>query len=147
MKMGNYTSLLTTCQQILFLWKRGFLSYCSIFMLRVSKLWIWWKPIEKATGCCEPWVLTDNDTCWDAVLSGNRISSGFRGGEESGRPPPLRDSTPCRPNGSPLCTILRYPFLVTDPKKFLKAPLYSNFEGEARAKKRIFWSKLSKKCL
>ena len=38
----------------------------------------------------------------------------------------------------PLCTNLRYPFLVTDPKNFLWAPLaaiYANFEGGARAKK------------
>ena len=43
----------------------------------------------------------------------------------------LRDSTTCRPKGSPLCTILRYPFLVTEAKIFLKAPLapiYFNFE-------------------
>ena len=30
-------------------------------------------------------------------------------------PPFLRASTPCRPKRSYLCTILRYPFLVTDP--------------------------------
>ena len=33
----------------------------------------------------------------------------------------------------PLCTILRHPFLVTDPKNFLKAPsapVYTNFEVE-----------------
>ena len=38
-----------------------------------------------------------------------------------------------------LCTILRYPFLVTDLKIFLKAPsasIYINFEGGARAKKK-----------
>ena len=47
---------------------------------------------------------------------------GFRRG---GRPPPL-------------CTILRYPFLVRDRKIFLKAPsapIYTNFEGGARAEK------------
>ena len=41
----------------------------------------------------------------------------------------------------PLCTILRYPFLVTAPKIFLKAPLrpiYTNFEGRARRKTRLF---------
>ena len=41
----------------------------------------------------------------------------------------------------PLCTILRYPYLVTDPKIFLKAPwtpIYTNFEGRARAKKHDF---------
>ena len=34
----------------------------------------------------------------------------------------------------PLCIILRYPYLVMDPKIFLKAPLaplYTNFEGGA----------------
>ena len=46
---------------------------------------------------------------------------------------PLRDSTPSRPKGSPLCTILRNPYLMMDPKKFLKAllaPLCTNLEGE-----------------
>ena len=63
---------------------------------------------------------------------------------------PLKNSTTCRPKGSPLCTILRYPFLVTDPKNFLKAPLaplFTNFEWGARAKKTGFWSKFSKNCL
>ena len=38
--------------------------------------------------------------------------------------------------------ILRYLFLVTDPKIFLKAPLaliYTNFEGTARAEKTRFF--------
>ena len=58
---------------------------------------------------------------------------------------PLRDSTPCRPKGSPLCTILRYQFLnfwLTDFKIFLRAPLapiYTSFEGGGgRQKKRNF---------
>ena len=41
----------------------------------------------------------------------------------------------------PLCTILRNPYLVEDPKNFLKtpsAPIYSNFEGGARQKTRFF---------
>ena len=45
----------------------------------------------------------------------------------------------------PLCTILRYPFLLTDPKSFLKAPLapiYTNFERGA-----LFLAFLSKVCL
>ena len=40
-------------------------------------------------------------------------------------------SNTCRPKGSAVCTILRYPFWVTDPKIFLKAPsgpIYTNFE-------------------
>ena len=58
-------------------------------------------------------------------------------------PPPLRDSTPCRPKG-PLCIILRYPFLVTDPKMFLKAPLRQYIlilSGSARRKNAIFFGK------
>ena len=66
-------------------------------------------------------------------------------------PPPLRDSTPCRPKGSPLSTILRYPFLVMDPKNFLKAlpaPIYTSFEGGARAEKtQFFGQNFSKFCL
>ena len=61
----------------------------------------------------------------------------------------LGDLTPCRPKGSPLCTILRYPLLATDPKNFLKtpsAPIYNSFEGERAPKKRNFFlSKFLKK--
>ena len=42
----------------------------------------------------------------------------------------------------PLCTILRYPFLVTDPKNFLRtplAPIYFNFEWGTRAKKKALF--------
>ena len=56
----------------------------------------------------------------------------------------------CRPDESPLCTILRYLFLVTDPKTFLKAPsapIYTNFEGGSRAKKRNFLVKIFQKSL
>ena len=41
-----------------------------------------------------------------------------------------------------LCTILRYPYLVTDLKIFLKvlsAPIYTDFERGARAKKTRFF--------
>ena len=41
-----------------------------------------------------------------------------------------------------ICTILRYLFLVMDPKIFLKtpsAPTYTNFEGGARAEKKNFF--------
>ena len=58
----------------------------------------------------------------------------FRGGGGG----PLSGWIPCRPKGCPFCTILRYPYLVTDPKIFLKAPsapIYINFEGRARADK------------
>ena len=57
---------------------------------------------------------------------------------------------PCRPKGSPLFTILRYPLLVMDPKFFLKvplAPIYTNFEGERAPKNAIFLSTFSKKSL
>ena len=51
---------------------------------------------------------------------------GFRGGGGVGWGDALfRISTPCRP----LCNILRYPFLVTDQKNFLKAPIYTFFGG------------------
>ena len=36
--------------------------------------------------------------------------------------------------GVPLCTILRYPYLVTDPL----APKYTNFKGKRATKKRCF---------
>ena len=64
-----------------------------------------------------------------------RADLGGSGGV-GGRLSPFRDSTPCR---SPLCTILIYPFLATDPKNVLKAPsapIYASFEGVALA---FFW--------
>ena len=77
-----------------------------------------------------------------------KIRGGFKGG--GGRTLLLRDSTPCRPRGSTLSYFLRHPFLVTDTKIFLKAPLapmYTNFEKERAPKKNaIFLSKFSKKC-
>ena len=63
-------------------------------------------------------------------------------------PPPLRDSTPCRPKGSPLCIIFQNPFLVVDSKNFLKAPMaliYTNFEGERAPKKRDVLVKIFEK--
>ena len=68
---------------------------------------------------------------------------GGGGGGVGRRTPFLRDSTPCR-------YYLRYQFLVTDPKFFLKtplAPIYTNFEGGAHAEKTHFLFKFSKKCL
>ena len=75
---------------------------------------------------------------------------GFRGAGGGGvadvlllgfRPPVLTHRVP-------LCTILRYAFLMTDPKVFLKAPwapIYINFEGGARAEKtRLFGKNLPK---
>ena len=58
----------------------------------------------------------------------------------------VKDSTPCRPKVSPLCTILRYPFLVTYPKIFLKArsaPIYTNLPKSDQ--KRLFWPVFSTK--
>ena len=63
------------------------------------------------------------------------------GGGSGRRPqrPLLSDSTPCRPKGSTLCTILRYPFLA-EFITFLKvSPIYTNFEGGARAEKTRFF--------
>ena len=37
------------------------------------------------------------------------------------------------------CTILRYPFLVINPKIFSKAPIYTSFEEGARAAKTRFF--------
>ena len=44
--------------------------------------------------------------------------------------------------GVPFHTILRYPYLVPDPKNFLKAPfqpMHTNFEGGACAEKAQFF--------
>ena len=62
---------------------------------------------------------------------------------------PLQGFDPlCRPKGSPLCTILRYPFLVMDPKIFLQPPMYTYFEGGERAEKtQFFGQNFFKKCL
>ena len=80
------------------------------------------------------------------------------GGRANAFPPQEFDSLPTQRVPSPLCTILRYPFSLTDLKKFFNAPLapiYTNFEGapKKRWKKRapkksvFFLSKFSKKCL
>ena len=72
----------------------------------------------------------------------------------------LRDSTPCRPKGSPLWYYYEIHFWPTDPKIFLRAPLaqiYTNFEGERAPKTRrkffkncpktVFLNCFSKFCL
>ena len=69
---------------------------------------------------------------------------GFRGawGADAS---PLRDSTPSRPKGSPLCTILRNPYLMMDPKKLLKAllaPLCTNLEGGVSAQKNAIFGQI-----
>ena len=65
--------------------------------------------------------------------------SGFRGGFA----PFLRNSTPCRPKGSPFVLFWDIHFWLTDPDIFL----YYFWGGSARRKKRNFWSKNFKNCL
>ena len=61
-----------------------------------------------------------------------------------GRPPQEFDPLPTQ--RVPPKTILRYPFLVMDPKIFLKAPIYTNFEGAASAEiTQIFGQNFPKK--
>ena len=64
------------------------------------------------------------------------------GGGGVGRTPFFKDSTPCRPKGSPFDTFSEIQFWSTDPKIFLKtpsAPIYTNFEGERAPKKTQFF--------
>ena len=99
--------------------------------------------------------------CFSVVLlflTQTNRQGGFRGG---GGADLDRNSTPCRPpfpqefdplptQRVPLSTILRYSYLMSGPKNILKAPMapiYTTFEGGARAKNAIFWSKLHNKCL
>ena len=83
----------------------------------------------------------------------HKIRSGFEGGKGGAdASSSLRYSTPCRPKGSPLCTVLRYPYLVMEPKKkyfkgALGANVYLFWGGSARRQSAIFWSKFSKKVL
>ena len=82
------------------------------------------------------------------MIRGRFRGRGLRGGRLS--PTPLRNSNLCRPKGSPLCTIFQYPFLVVDPKNFLKASLaskYTSFRGERAPKKRDFLVKFFQKSL
>ena len=89
-------------------------------------------------------------------LSFRRLCAGadLGGGvDESHFSPEEFDPLPTQ--SDPLCTILRYPYLVTaDPKSFLRAPLepiYTNFEGggggggERAPKKRNFLVKVFRK--
>ena len=62
--------------------------------------------------------------------------------------PLLQGFDPCRPKGSPLCTILRYPFLADGPKFFSKGAFDAKsyyIWGGARAKKRNFLVKIFQK--
>ena len=77
------------------------------------------------------------------IKTGSKTFSDLQGRGVSGRMfLPLRDSTPFRHKGSPLCTILRNPYLFENPKNYSKSPsasIYTNFEGGARAKKNAFF--------
>ena len=70
------------------------------------------------------------------------VRGGFRGGRGT---PPSQGFDPCRPKGSPLCTILKYPILVTDPKIFLREPSILILKGECAPKKRNFLVKFFQK--
>ena len=62
----------------------------------------------------------------------------------------VTSSTPYRPKGSPFELFWDNQFWLTDPKIFLKAPIYTNFKGGARAKKcpkTPFWPVFSKFCM
>ena len=79
-----------------------------------------------------------------------RSSSGFGGGSDGAvADPSPQGFDPLPTQRVPLCTILRYPYLVTDPKIFLKAPwapIYTKFEGGARAEKTQFLAKFFQEC-
>ena len=67
---------------------------------------------------------------------GFRGGGGVGGGGGGGRISlALRDSTPCRPKGSPFDTISEIHFWPTDPKIFLKAPKNGVFD--------LFFQKIS----
>ena len=79
------------------------------------------------------------------VITKQPARGGFRGG---GRTPPPQGFEPCRAKEVPLWYFLRNPFLVTDPKVFLKAtsaPIYTFFEGERAPKKRDFFVSIFQK--
>ena len=79
----------------------------------------------------------------ETLETNNTARGGFRGGGADASPP-LRDSTPRRPKGSPFVTFSEIHFWPTDPKIFLKAtsaPIYTNFKGERAPKKRDFFVK------
>ena len=80
--------------------------------------------------------------CEEVSLSLTNIQTvaDLGGGGGADAPPP-QGFDPRRPKGSSLCTILRYPFLVTEPKNVLKAPLAPNIlilRGDRAPKKRDF---------
>ena len=77
----------------------------------------------------------------DKKGNGQWSRGGFRGrGRGKRTPPSLRDSTPCRPKGSPLWYFLRNPFLAERRQYILI------LRGSARQKTQFFLSKFLKKC-
>ena len=78
------------------------------------------------------WILGWYSSGWYYEASG-WYSWRFRGAV--GRTPPFRDSTPCRP----FALFSDIHFWLTDLKIFLMAPIYTNFEGGARAEKTRFF--------
>ena len=77
------------------------------------------------------------------------VDLGGAGGSDAPSPSGIRP--PANPKGPPFDTFSAIHFWPTDPKIFLKAPLapiYTNFEGGARQKKKrdFFLSKFFKKC-
>ena len=59
----------------------------------------------------------------------------------------LRNLSPSPTIGSPFDIILWHPSLAHQPSKFLKAPIFINFQEQRAPKKRVFWSAFSKKRL
>ena len=70
-------------------------------------------------------------------------SSGFRGGAT---PPSSGIRPPADPKG-PLVLFKDIHFWLTYLKIFLKAPIYTNFEGERMPKKRDFLVEIFQECL
>ena len=89
------------------------------------------------------------------IFPGKRVIQGWICGGGAEASPQGFDPLPTQK--VPLCTVLRYPFLTTDPKIFLRAPLApksTNFERGARAKKKrnfclnaLFWPVFLRYCL
>ena len=85
--------------------------------------------------------------CFD-LSAGADLGGGGNANTPPPPPPPSGIQSPCRHKGSPFYNVLRYQFVVTDPKIFLKAPLapiYTNVDGGERPKKRDFLVKIFQK--
>ena len=64
---------------------------------------------------------------------------GGGGGGGGASAPPLGIWLPADPKGPPFVLFWDIHLWLTEPKIFLKAPIYTNFEGGARAEKRRFF--------